>query len=64
MLGRRPPGFTGKLREAGLMHAMSARGVDADRPDIVQTRNEAEHRDRFCRLRHLAQPEGIASVVI
>ena len=34
MLGRRPPGFTGKLREAGLMHAMPARGVDADRPDI------------------------------
>jgi hypothetical protein len=52
----RPPGFTGKPREAGLMHAMPARGVDANRPDVVQTLDQAEHRGRLCRLRHLAQP--------
>ena len=56
MLGRRPPGLTGKLREAGLMHAMPARGIDADRPDMVQALDQAEHRGRLCRLRHLAQP--------
>ena len=56
MLGRRPPGFTGKLRKAGLMHAMPARGIDADRPDMVQTLNEAKHRGRLCRLGHLPQP--------
>ena len=56
MLGRRPPGFTGKLREAGLTHAMPARGVDADRPDVVQTLDQAEHRGSLCRLRYLAQP--------
>ena len=56
MLGRRPPRFTGKLREAGLMHAMPARRVDADRPDMVQALDQAEHRGGLCRLRHLAQP--------
>jgi len=56
MLGRRPSSLTGKLREAGLMHAVPARGIDADRPDMVQALDEAEHRGRLCRLRHLTQP--------
>src|SRR5215469_11758343 len=56
MLGRRPSGLAGKLREAGLMHTMPTRGIDADRPDMVHTLNEAEQRGRFCGLRHLAQP--------
>ena len=56
MLGRRPSGLTGELRKAGLMHAMPARGIDADRPDMVQALDQAEHRGRLCRLRHLAQP--------
>lgn len=38
MLGRRPSSLTGKLREAGLMHAVPARGIDADHPDMVQAR--------------------------
>src|SRR5215469_12753776 len=64
MLGRRPSGLAGKLREAGLMHTMPMRGIDADRPDMVHTLNEAEQRGRFCGLRHLAQPAepALASV--
>jgi len=38
------------------MHAMPARGIDADRPDMVQALDQAEHRGRLCRLRQLAQP--------
>ena len=57
MLGRRPSGLTGKLRQARLMHAMPARGIDADRPDMVQALDQAEHRGRLCRLRHLAKPD-------
>jgi hypothetical protein len=56
MLGRRPSSLTGEPRETKLMHAMPACGVDADRPDMVQTLNGAEHRGRLCRLGHLAQP--------
>ena len=56
MLGRRPPGFASKLGEACLMHAMPARGIDADRPDMVQALDQAEHRGWLCRLRQLAQP--------
>ena len=56
MLGRRPPGFTGKLGQAGLMHAMPARGVDAGRPYMVQALYQTEHRGRLGRLGHLAQP--------
>ena len=55
MLSRRPAGLTGKLREAGLMHAMPARGIDADRPEMVQALDQADHRGG-CRLWHLAQP--------
>jgi hypothetical protein len=58
MLGRRPPGLTGELREASLMHAMPAGGVDADRPDMVQALDEAEHRGRLCRLGHLGLTNG------
>ena len=56
MLGRRSLGFAGKLGKACLMHAMPARGIDADSPDMVQALDQAEHRGRLCRLRHLAQP--------
>ena len=56
MLGRRPSGLSGKPREAGLMHAMPASGIDADRPHVVQALDQAEHRGRFRRLRHLAEP--------
>ena len=44
MLSRSPPGFTGKLRETGLMHAMPAGGIDADRPDMVHALDQAKHR--------------------
>ena len=57
MIRIRPPGLTGELREASLMHAMPAGGVDADRPDMVQALDEAEHRGRLWRLGHLAQPD-------
>src|SRR3954447_7359111 len=56
MLSRRPAGLTGKLREAGLMDAMPTPAVEADRPDMVQALDQAEHRSGLCRLRHLAQP--------
>jgi hypothetical protein len=59
MLGRRPSGLTGKLREAGLMRLMQAMptpGIDADRPDMVQALDQAEHRGGLRRLRHLAKP--------
>ena len=57
MLGRCPPGLTGELHQVRLMHAMPARGIDTDRPDMVQTLDEAEHRGRLCRRGHLAQPD-------
>ncbi len=57
MLGRCPPGLTGELRQARLMHTMPARGIDTDRPDMVQALDEAEHRGRLCRQGHLAQPD-------
>lgn len=56
MLSRRPARLTGKLRKAGLMDAMPAPGIEADRPDMVQALDQAEHRSGLCRLRHLAQP--------
>ena len=56
MLGRRPSSLPGELHKTALMHAMPARGVVADCPDMVQAFDEAEHRGRLCRLRHLPQP--------
>jgi hypothetical protein len=38
------------------MHAMSAGGIDADRANMVQALDQAQHRGRLC-LRHLAQPD-------
>lgn len=57
MLGRCPSGFTGKLRKARLMHAVPSPGIDADRPEMVQALDQAEHRGGLRRLRHLAQPD-------
>jgi len=39
------------------MHAMPSPGIDADRPDMVQALDQAEHRGGLRRLRHLAQPD-------
>jgi hypothetical protein len=39
------------------MHAMPAVRLDADYPDMIQALDQAEHRGRLCRLRHLAQPD-------
>ena len=60
MLGRRSPGLAGKLGEAWLMHPMPARGVDANSPDMGQALDQAEHRGRLCRQRHLTQPAEAA----
>ena len=56
MLHRGAAGFAGELGKACLMHAMPARRIEADRADMVQTLDQAEHRDRLRRFRHLAQP--------
>lgn len=60
MLGRRSPGLAGKLAEAWLMHPMPARGVDTNSPDMGQALDQAEHRGRLCRQRHLTQPAEAA----
>jgi hypothetical protein len=57
MLCRCPAGLTSELRQARLMHAMPPRGIDTDRPDMVQALDQAEHRGGLCRLGHLAQPD-------
>ena len=56
MARRGAAGFTSKLSKTGLMHTMSARRIEADRPDMLQTIDQTEHRHRFRRFRHLAQP--------
>ncbi len=38
------------------MHAMPVPGIDADRPNMVQALDQAEHRRGLGRLRHLAKP--------
>jgi hypothetical protein len=57
MLYRGTAGLAGELGEAALMHAMSAGGIDADRANMVQTSDQAQHRGRLCRFRYLAQPD-------
>jgi hypothetical protein len=49
-------GFTGELREAGLMNTMAASHIDTDCPDVKQTLDQAQHRERLRCFRHLAQP--------
>ena len=56
MLHRGAAGLAGELSKAGLMHAMPARRIEADRADMLQTLDQAEHRSGLCRFRHLAQP--------
>ena len=57
MLRRGTAGFAGKRSKTGLLHAMPAGGIDADCADMVHTLDQAKHRARFCRFRHLAQPD-------
>ena len=47
MLDRGAACLAGKLGQACLMHAMPAAGIDADRTDMVQTLDQAEHRGGF-----------------
>ena len=56
MLRRGATRFAGELGKAHLMDTMPARWIKADCADMVQTLNDAEHRDRLRRFRHLAQP--------
>jgi hypothetical protein len=56
MLYRGAAGFTGKLDQACLVDAVGASGVDADRTDVNQTLDQAQHRKRLRRFRHLAEP--------
>jgi|GEM_PF-6176904 len=39
------------------MHAMPAGRIDAERANMVQTRDQTEHCGRLCRFRRLAQPD-------
>ena len=57
MLYRSTAGLAGELGKAALMHAMSAGGIDADRANMVQTLDQAQHRGRLCRFWYLAQPD-------
>ena len=56
MLRRGTTRLAGKLGKASLMHAMPTRRLDADCADMVQTLDQAEHRNRLRRFWHLAQP--------
>src|SRR5208283_2660675 len=57
VLCRGTAGLAGELGEAGLMHAMPAGWINAERASVVQTLDQAKHRGRLCRFRHLAQPD-------
>ena len=56
MLRRRAAGLARKLSEARLMHTMRARRVLADRAHMIEPLDQAEHRRRLGRFRHLPQP--------
>jgi len=56
MLHRAAARFADELGKAGLMNSMPARSIKAGGADMVQALDQTEHRDRLCRLRHLAQP--------
>ena len=56
MLRRGAAGLASELGKAGLMHAMSARWIKANRADMFQALDQSQHRDRLRRFRHLAQP--------
>ena len=56
MLRRGTAGLADELGKAGLMHAMPTGWIDADCANMFHTLDQAEHRGRLCRFRHLAQP--------
>ena len=57
MLRRGAARLAGELGKTGLMHAMPAGRVEADRANMVQSLDQAEHGRGLCRFRHLAQPD-------
>src|SRR5271165_7330420 len=57
VLCRGTAGLAGELGEACLMHALPAGWINANRANVAQTLDQAEHRSRLCRFRHLAQPD-------
>jgi hypothetical protein len=57
MLYRGTAALAGELGKAALMNAMAAGGIDADRANMVQALDQAQHRCGLCRFRHLAQPD-------
>jgi hypothetical protein len=56
MLRRGAAGLARELGKAGLMHTMPAGWIDADCTNMFYTLDQAEHRNRLGRFRHLAQP--------
>src|SRR3954453_1229348 len=57
MLCRGATGLAGELGKARLGYAMLARGINADRANLVQALYQAEPRGRLCCLQHQAQPD-------
>ena len=56
MLRRHAASLAGELRQACLVNVMSTSRLDANRPDMLQAFEQADHGDRFAGLWHLSQP--------
>jgi hypothetical protein len=65
MLRRHAASLAGELRQARLVNVMSASRLDANRPDMFQAFEQAEHGGRLAGLWHLPQPgqPGLAGVL-